>query len=119
MGIGGIGDHRPAQQQPGLFQSALFAGEHAQVVEGFWMLGLQLQQGFQQRPGLGEAALLQERANGGHRRFFRRCWFPGHLDAASGEHHRQLAAHRGIRALEVVGHRPVERLRARCAAALG
>jgi hypothetical protein len=68
VGIAGVGHHRSAQQQPGLLWLAFFTGEHAMVVEGLGVLGLQLQQGLQQGPGLGEAALLQERADGGHGR---------------------------------------------------
>jgi hypothetical protein len=58
VGITGVGHHRPAQ---GFLQPALFAGEDAQVVEGLRVFGLQLQQGFQQRPDLIEAPLQQER----------------------------------------------------------
>jgi hypothetical protein len=80
-------DHRPAQQQPGLLQPAFFAGEDAQVVEGLRVLGLQLQQGLKHWPGLIEPPLLQEWPDRGHRWCFRRGRLPGHLDAASGEHH--------------------------------
>ena len=48
--IAGFGDHRPAQQHPGFFWLALFAGEDAEFVERLGELGLQLEQGFQQRP---------------------------------------------------------------------
>lgn len=50
VGIAGFGDHRPAQQHPGFFWLALFAGEDAEFVERLGELGLQLEQGFQQRP---------------------------------------------------------------------
>jgi hypothetical protein len=61
MGIAGVGHHRPEQQQEGLFQLSFFAGEDAEFVEEFGVLGLPLQQGFQQLPGFIEPALLQER----------------------------------------------------------
>ncbi len=82
------------------------------------MLGLQLEQGFQKRPGLGEVALLQERHDRGHRWCLRGRRLPDQLDEAGCEHHRQLTTHRRIGALEIVGHCLVEGLSAGRAAPL-
>lgn len=44
MGIAGMGDHEPTQQQAGFLRFVLLASELAQVVEPLRVLGLKLQQ---------------------------------------------------------------------------
>jgi hypothetical protein len=72
------------------------------------VLGL-LQQGFQQRPGLSEPALLQERDDLCHRRYLQSRRLLGYLNLPAGEHHRQLSAHQEAETMEVPAHRAVGR----------